>query len=176
MINDEKYIHIDTFHQLYPIYDNGLFAPVYITVPTINIPTPMETTDDDEVMKDDITAIKISYDKPCMKLADECLHESTASCPFCDKSDLDVKRKRSRPRKLSIVTQDGENRKYKANVEYMKRRYRDDEEFKTKCLQNGKINYIIKKQEQEIKNMLSKKQLKSLYNRKYRNKQKNNQD
>ena len=82
LINGEKYKHIDTFHQLYPIYDNGLFAPVYITVPTINIPTPMETTDDDEVMKDDITAIKIN----------------------CAKSDLDVKRKRGRPRKLSIVT------------------------------------------------------------------------
>ena len=82
LINGEKYKHINTVHQMYPIYDNGSFAPVYITVPTINIPTPMETTDDDEVMKDDITAIKINYNKPCMKLTDKCLHELTASCPF----------------------------------------------------------------------------------------------
>ena len=34
-INGEKYKHINTVHQMYPIYDNGSFAPVYISGPTI---------------------------------------------------------------------------------------------------------------------------------------------
>lgn len=82
------------------------------------------------------------------------------------------KRKRGRPRKNTIVTNEGENRKYKANVQYMNKRYKDDEEFKTKCLQNGKVNYQLKKEEKEIIGLLSKKQLKSMYNRKYREKSK----
>jgi hypothetical protein len=211
LINGEKYKSFNSFNQMSPVYDN----PVYL--PKINLDSLQKSVNTAvENVNDNLTELLIDYGKPCLKLTDKCLHELTASCPFCDKADLDhivnkikaqakipepepkdmltglissvsiqsqegeelnhveVKRKRGRPRKTDIVVKEGGSRKNTVQVEYLKRRYRDDEEFKTKCLQNGKVNYRLKKEEKEIKNMLSKKQLKSMYNRKYR--EKNNLD
>ncbi|HRP36846.1 MAG TPA: hypothetical protein PLS50_03475, partial [Candidatus Dojkabacteria bacterium] len=39
---------------------------------------------EDEAEDENLTALKIDYSKPCIKLTDKCIHEITASCPFCD--------------------------------------------------------------------------------------------
>lgn len=202
LINGEKFKSFNSFNQLSPVYDNAVYLP------RINLDSLQKSVNTAaEYVNEGLTELLIDYGKPCLKLTDKCLHELTASCPFCDRADLDyivnkikaqaevpkpkdtesvttqtkddeildnvdVKRKRGRPRKTDIVVKEGGSRKNTVQVEYLKRRYRDDEEFKTKCLQNGKVNYRLKKEEKEIKNMLSKKQLKSLYNRKYREKTK----
>lgn len=199
LINGEKYKIIMHNEQLLPVYSNGKLPNFTFPVPIIPVAKSKE---------EDLTALEINYQKPCIKLTNKCLHELNASCPFCVEDEMqdeamnkiqreyfqtryhdeisqdeneplpklttnDAKRKRGRPRKSE---EDKRRRKTSTQVEYLKRRYRDDPEFKTKCLQNGKIYYQLKKEQNEIKNILSKKEIKSLYNRKYRDKQKNNQE
>ena len=125
----------------------------------------------------------------------KCLHELTASCPYCDvckyanesdhivcswcpgvkegreflkvnnvigkvaeelKNQKVLKRGRGRPRKFHVEVPEGKDRKKVMQVEYLKKRYHQDPEFRNKCLQNGKIQYRLKKQKQEVKDVLTK--------------------
>ena len=55
------------------------------------------------------------------------------------------KRKVGRPRNESIQTNDTDNRKSKVNIMYLRNRYNTDEEFRNKCKQKRRINYLKSK-------------------------------
>ena len=60
------------------------------------------------------------------------------------------KRKVGRPRN-DIITPDGVNRKNKVNVEYIKKRYKNDPVFNKKCKERGRIYRLEKKNKTQIK-------------------------
>ena len=72
-INGEKYKTVLHHEQLQPIYNDGC-------LPIMKFPCPIMKKPKED---DDLTALKINYKKPCIKLTDKCLHELSASCPFC---------------------------------------------------------------------------------------------
>ena len=86
--------------------------------------------------------------------------------------EIEEKKKRGRPRKENIITDDDKKRKNIVQVEYMKRRYHNDSEYREKCKEKNRAIYAKIKEEKKFDDIINlKKEIKSLYNKRYREKQ-----
>jgi hypothetical protein len=73
-----------------------------------------------------------------------------------DKNNENVeKRHRGRPKKENIITTDNQNRNNIVKVEYLKKRYNNDPEFKEKCKLKSKLAYEKRKEENKKMKKLS---------------------
>lgn len=62
-----------------------------------------------------------------------------------NRKNIVIKKKAGRPRN-NIITDENANRKHIVNNEYLKKKYKEDAEFRNKCKERGR-NYYHKKKE-----------------------------
>src|SRR5690606_26280189 len=150
MINGEKYKSLNKINYMIPLNGLGSFLSSYQPPKQEN-----SFSDNNANGANNNLGNNLKSDNKIIKEICEEIHE-----------EIEEKKKRGRPRKENIITNDDQKRKNIVQVEYMKRRYHNDSEYREKCKEKNRAIYAKIKEEKKFDDIINlKKEIKSLYNK-----------